>query len=91
MKPRERFLAAIKRQEPDLVPLFIRYVSAASAKLAPIFNATGHDLAIKIGNDGVIAQIGLNAEYSHKVIPEGDTFTSEWGVTYQRVRGSTNP
>lgn len=91
MKPRERFLAAIKHQEPDLVPLFIRYVTAASAKLAPIFSATGHDLTTKIGNDGVIVQIGLNAEYSHKIIPEGDTFSSEWGVTYQRVRGFNQP
>lgn len=91
MKPRDRLLGAIKHQEPDMVPLFIRYVGAISAKLAPIFNATGHDLALKIGNDGVIVQIGLNAEFSHKVIPDGTTYTSEWGVTYQRVRGFNQP
>lgn len=91
MKPRERLLAAIKHQEPDMVPLFIRYVGAISAKLAPIFNATGHDLPIKIGNDGVIVQIGLNAEFSHKVIPAGSTYNSEWGVTYQSVRGFNQP
>lgn len=91
MRPRERLLVAIKRQEPDMVPQFVRYVGAISAQLAPIFGATGHDLAIKTGNDGVIVQIGLNAEYSHKVIPEGKTFTSEWGVTYQQVRGFNQP
>ena len=91
MRPRERFLAAIRHQEPDRVPLFIRYVGAISAKLSPIFGATGHDLPLRIGNDGVIVQIGMNAEYSHKVIAEGGTYTSEWGVTYQRVRGFNQP
>jgi uroporphyrinogen decarboxylase len=91
MRPRERFLAAIKHQQLDMVPVFIRYVGAISAKLAPIFGATGHDLTLRIGNDGVIVQIGLNAEYSHKVLPEGDTYTSEWGVTYRRVRGFNQP
>lgn len=91
MRPRERFIAAIKHQEPDQVPLFIRYVGAISAKLAPIFGATGHDLPVRIGNDGVIVQIGLNAEYSHKVVPEGETYQGEWGVTYQRVRGFNQP
>jgi uroporphyrinogen decarboxylase len=91
MRPRERLLAAIKHQEPDRVPLFIRYVGAISVQLAPIFGATGHDLPLRIGNDGVIVQIGLNAEYSHKVIPEGETYTSEWGVTYQRTRGFNQP
>lgn len=91
MKPRERLLATIKHQEPDMVPLFIRYVGAISAQLAPIFGATGHDLPLKIGNDGVIVQIGLNAEFSHKVIPDGDIYTSEWGVTYQRISGFNQP
>jgi uroporphyrinogen decarboxylase len=91
MKPRERLLAAIRRQEPDQVPLFIRYVGPISAQLASIFGVNGHGLPLRMGNDGVIIQVGLNAEYSHKVIPEGATYTSEWGVTYQRTRGFNQP
>ncbi|MGB3717198.1 MAG: uroporphyrinogen decarboxylase family protein [Candidatus Promineifilaceae bacterium] len=91
MKPRTRLLSTIKHQEPDKVPLFIRFVGAISAKLAPIFDVTGHDLPIRIGNDGVLAQIGLNAEFSHKVLSEGITYTSEWGVTYQHIRGFNQP
>ncbi len=82
---------AIKHQQPDLVPLFIRYVGAVSSKLSRIHGIAGRDLEIKLGNDGVIVQIGINAEYSHKVVPDGERWTSEWGVTYEGMRGISQP
>lgn len=91
LKPRERFLKAIRREAPDRVPLFIRYVQPVKDKLAPIFGATGRDLELKIGNDGVIVQIGINAEYSHRVVTEGECYTSEWGVEYRRILGVNQP
>ncbi len=91
MKPRERFIGALQRLEVDKVPLLNRYMGPVAAKLAPIFGASGRELEIKLGNDALMVQIGINAEYSHKVIGEGETYESEWGVKYQRVHGFNQP
>lgn len=91
MQPRERFMGALRREEMDKVPLLNRYMGPVMAKLAPIYGAVGRELEIKLGNDALMVQIGINAEYSHKVIGEGEVYTSEWGVTYQRVNGFNQP
>ncbi len=91
MKPRERFIAAIKRQETDRVPRFNRYVGAVKQKMAPIFGVDPNEFEIKQGNDGVLIQIGINGEYSHRLVGEGETYTSEWGVKYQGIHGFNQP
>ncbi len=88
---RERFIGTLQRHEVDKVPLLNRFMGPVAAKLAPIFGATGRELEIKLGNDALMVQIGINAEYSHKVVPEGAVYTSEWGVKYQRVHGFNQP
>ncbi len=93
MKPRERFLKAVKKEEPDRVPQLIRWAKDIGIKLSSIFGASGTELGIRIGNDVILCQIGLNAhmEMSAGDLKAGETVTSEWGVVYQRQSGFNNP
>ena len=93
MKPRERFLKAAKKEEPDRVPQLIRWAKDIGIKLSSIFGASGTELGIRIDNDVILCQIGLNAhmEMSAGDLKAGETVTSEWGVVYQRQSGFNNP
>lgn len=91
MKPRERFIQAVKRNETDRVPNFVRFMGGVQTELSKIFGVSGTELEIRLGNDALMVQIGINAEYSHRVIAEGETYTSEWGVVYKRVHGFNQP
>jgi uroporphyrinogen decarboxylase len=93
MIPRERFLRAIKREEADRVPQLVRMGKEISQRLSGIFGVSGHELGIRIGNDAIVCQIGINAimEMAKADLKEGETFTSEWGVVYQRQSGFDNP
>ncbi len=93
MKPRERFLMAIKHQEADRVPQLVRWGKDIGRRLARIFGVSGPELAIRLGNDALVAQVGINAEMEMSVgeLAVGEQYTSEWGVTYQRESGFNNP
>lgn len=93
MKPRERFLMALKHKEPDRVPQLIRWGKEIGARLSQIFGVSGEDLGPRMGNDAIVCQVGINAlmEMSVGDLSEGETFTSEWGVVYQRQSGFNNP
>ena len=93
MKPRERFLKAIKRQEPDKVPQLVRWGKEVGERLSDIYGIAGEELGIRVGNDAVVCQVGINAymEMSIGDLKEGETVTSEWGVVYQRQSGFNNP
>ncbi|MCK5417375.1 MAG: hypothetical protein KAI93_02690 [Desulfobacterales bacterium] len=93
MKPRERFLKAIKRQEPDKVPQLVRWGKEVGERLSDIYGIAGEELGIRVGNDAVVCQVGINAymEMSIGDLKDGETVTSEWGVVYQRQSGFNNP
>ncbi|MEW6410134.1 MAG: uroporphyrinogen decarboxylase family protein [Nitrospirota bacterium] len=93
MKPRERFLMALNHKEPDRVPQLIRWGKEIGERLSQIFGVSGEDLGPRIGNDAIVCQVGINAlmEMSVGDLVEGETFTSEWGVVYQRQSGFNNP
>lgn len=93
MKPRERFLKAIKRKEPDRIPQLVRWGKDVGQKLSSIFGVAGPELGIRIGNDAIVCQVGINAEMemSKGDLQEGETYTTEWGVLYQRQSGFNNP
>ncbi len=93
MKSRERFLKAIRREKVDRVPQLVRLGKEVNQRLAGIFGVSGHELGIRIGNDALVCQVGINAimEMAKADIKEGETFTSEWGVVYQRQSGFDNP
>jgi len=93
MKPRERFLMAIRREVPDRVPQLVRWGKEVGHRLSSIFGVSGHQLGVRIGNDAIVCQVGINAdmEMSRGDLKEGETFSSEWGVVYQRLSGFNNP
>jgi uroporphyrinogen decarboxylase len=93
MKPKERFLKALKRQEPDRVPQLVRWGKDVGERLSSIFGVSGPRLGPRIGNDAIVCQVGINAdmEMSKGEMQEGGRFTSEWGVVYERKSGFNNP
>jgi uroporphyrinogen decarboxylase len=93
MKPRERFLKAVRREEPDRIPQLVRWGKEVGQRLASIFGVSGPELGTRIGNDAIVCQVGINAEMemSKGDLQEGETYVTEWGVVYQRQSGFNNP
>src|ERR1700752_5177314 len=64
--------------------------SEAKQKIARIFGvenvATGRKhaptLELRLGNDAIIYQIGINADFSHRHIEIGETWFNHFGVGY---------
>jgi uroporphyrinogen decarboxylase len=90
MKPRERFARAIRREKVDRVPTLYRFKKESKEKVARIFGIEGtgtglkHDpaLELRLGNDAIMYQIGINAEFSHRPIKIGETWYSDFRVGY---------
>ncbi len=90
LSPRERFTRAIRREPVDRVPVMYRMKAEAKAKLARIYGiddaGTGRkhnpELELRLGNDAIIYQIGINADFSHRHIEIGETWHNHFGVGY---------
>jgi len=90
LKPRDRFIRALRREPVDRVPLLYRMKAEAKAKLARIYGitdaATGRKhnpaLELRLGNDAIIYQIGINADFSHRHIEIGEIWYNHFGVGY---------
>ena len=88
--PRERFERAVRREPVDRVPVLYRMKSEAKQKIARIYGigdaSTGvkhnPEVELRLGNDAIIYQIGINAQFSHRPIPIGETWSSHWNVGY---------
>jgi len=88
--PRERFIRALRREPVDRVPLLYRMKHEAKEKLARVYGisdaATGRkhnpELELRLGNDAIIYQIGINADFSHRHIEIGETWYNHFGVGY---------
>ena len=88
--PRERFERAVRREPVDRVPVLYRMKSEAKKKLARIYGiedaSTGvkhnPELELRLGNDAIIYQIGINAQFSHRPIPLGETWSNHFDVGY---------
>ena len=97
--PRERFIRAIRHEPVDRVPLLYRMKHETKAKLARVYGVedatTGRkhnpDLEIRLGNDAIIYQIGINADFSHRPIEIGETWHNHFGVGYGKsgLKGRT--
>ena len=97
--PRERFIRVLRHEPVDRVPLLYRMKHEAKSKLARIYGvedaATGRkhnpELEIKLGNDAIIYQIGINADFSHRPIKIGETWHNHFGVGYGKsgLKGRT--
>jgi uroporphyrinogen-III decarboxylase len=88
--PRERFIRTLRREPVDRVPLLYRMKHEAKEKLARIYGiedaATGRKhnptLELRLGNDAIIYQIGINADFSHRPIKIGETWHNHFNVGY---------
>jgi len=88
--PRERFIRALRHERVDRVPRLYRFKREAKEKVARIFGITATEtglkhapeLELRLGNDAVIYQIGVNAEFSHRPIAIGETWFSHFHVGY---------
>jgi len=87
---KERVYRTLRREPVDRVPLFYRMKHEAKAKLARIYGiddaSTGMkhnpELEFRLGNDIVMYQIGINAQFSHRDIKIGETWYNHFGVGY---------
>ncbi|MEK9724580.1 MAG: hypothetical protein VW405_14005, partial [Rhodospirillaceae bacterium] len=74
LKPRDRFIRALRHEPVDRVPLLYRMKHEAKEKLARVYGiedaSTGRahnpELELRLGNDAIIYQIGINADFSHR-------------------------
>ena len=88
--PRERFARAVRHEKVDRVPLLYRMKSEAKEKIARIYGITktgtgmkhNPELELRLGNDAIIYQIGINAQFSHRHIQIGETWHNHFGVGY---------
>ncbi|MAH83166.1 MAG: hypothetical protein CBB68_02235 [Rhodospirillaceae bacterium TMED8] len=87
---KERVCRTLRREPVDRVPLFYRMKHEAKEKLARVYGiedtATGEkhnpELEFRLGNDIVMYQVGINAQFSHRDIKIGETWYNHFGVGY---------
>ncbi|MSO93562.1 MAG: hypothetical protein EXQ86_09220 [Rhodospirillales bacterium] len=90
LKPRDRFIRTLRHEPTDRVPVLYRMKHEAKAKLARVYGiadaSTGRkhnpELELRLGNDAIIYQIGINADFSHRHIAIGETWFNHFGVGY---------
>lgn len=90
LKPRDRFIRTLRHEPTDRVPVLYRMKHEAKAKLARIYGiadaSTGRkhnpEMELRLGNDAIIYQIGINADFSHRHIAIGETWFNHFGVGY---------
>ncbi len=97
--PRERFIRALRHEPVDRVPLLYRMKHEVKSKLARVYGiedaATGRkhnpEIELRLGNDAIIYQIGINADFSHRPIKIGETWHNHFGVGYGKsgLKGRT--
>jgi len=88
MKPKERFICALKGGTPDIIPLFDFLFSKKLFKEVLGYEVKGYDnlealkLAEALGHDGLFVMPGLPKNYKLNFISDCK-FIDEWGTTYK--------
>ncbi len=88
MKPKERFICALKGGTPDIIPLFDFLFSKKLFKDVLGYEIKGYDnsemlkLAEALGHDGLFVMPGLPKNYELNFISDSE-FIDEWGTTYK--------
>ena len=84
MTPKERVYAAMRFQPIDRVPRFIWLGNALGHQLEKELGMSRADLSLKyLKNDVMSTWLSINGEMERDV-PEGSSFTDEWGITWKR-------
>jgi len=99
LKPRERFIRVLRHEKVDRVPTLYRMKREAKEKIARVFGIKDAEVGLKhapalelrLGNDAVMYQIGINAQFSHRPIAIGETWYNHFGVGYGKsgLKGMT--
>jgi len=88
MKPRERFITALRCDVPDRVPVYDFLFSPRLQKDLLGFTTDLYDgasqvkLAARLGLDGIFIPIGGFCGFEDEPHEEGSTYKDEWGITY---------
>jgi uroporphyrinogen decarboxylase len=88
MKPRERFVTALRCQVPDRVPVYDFLFSRRLMKELLGYTTELYDgaaqvkLATRLGIDGIFIPINGYCGFEEEVHQEGSTYVDEWGITY---------
>jgi uroporphyrinogen decarboxylase len=88
MKPRERFVTALRCDTPDRVPVYDFLFSRRLMKellgyTTELYDgATQVKLATKLGLDGVFLPINGYCGFEEEMHEEGSHYVDEWGITY---------
>ncbi|MEM3607099.1 MAG: uroporphyrinogen decarboxylase family protein [Candidatus Bathyarchaeia archaeon] len=94
MIPKERVIKAIEHKEPDRVPIFASFTPEVAEMLKERFGVNEPELGVKLGNDIVLAEVGMVTSYY-----EGSCFSlssgpplkdriyvDEWGIKWKWVK-----
>ncbi|MCK4925088.1 MAG: hypothetical protein KAS61_08945 [Spirochaetes bacterium] len=88
MKPRERFVTALRCETPDRVPIYDFLFSRRLMQELLGYTTELHDgatqvkLATKLGLDGIFVPINGYCGFEEEVHEEGANYLDEWGITY---------
>jgi uroporphyrinogen decarboxylase len=93
MKPKERFISALKGGTPDLIPLFDYlfskklYKEVLDLEFESYNNLAALKLAEALGHDGVFTMASLPENYKLNFISDCK-YIDEWGTTYKINKSS---
>ena len=93
MKPKKRFICALKGGTPDIIPLFDYLFSKKLYKEVLGLDVEGYNnlaalkLAEVLGHDGVFTMAGLPKNYKLDFISDCE-YIDEWGTTYKINKSS---
>ena len=83
MNHKERVYTALGHKKPDRVPRFIWLGRGIIERMARELNLPPEKLDFWLDNDVLQSWVSINREMERPV-PEGSTFTDEWGITWRR-------
>lgn len=88
MNPKQRVLAALRREPVDRVPIFMWFHPETARKLSRMLEIPAAALGEAMGND--ICQTWVNNNYAMEGIEhqhDGETHLDWWGITWEKRHG----
>ena len=92
MTHKERVLTALRREEPDRVPIHVTYTPEAEKSMAKevgltaekleTYKGAGSDVGLALGHDLLLTWQGIATSFYAQ---ESQTYTCEWGITWRWV------
>jgi len=83
MTHKERVYSALRHEPADIIPRFVWFGNGILSRMREKEGLDPLDVDLKFGNDVLQTWVSMNGEMARDV-PDGSTFTDEWGITWQR-------